>query len=47
MAVQQDVAPVYPGRAFSFDGFAAIPAAYLALPYLMAAQVLLLMASVK
>lgn len=47
VAVQQDVAPVYPGRAFSFDGFAAIPAAYLALPYLMAAQVLLLMASVK
>lgn len=47
VAVQQDVEPAYPGRAFTFDGFAAIPSACLALPYLMAAQVLLLMASVK
>lgn len=47
VAVQADNGPLYQGRAFTFDGFAAIPPAYLSLPYLMAVQVVLLMASVK
>ena len=38
VAVQQDEAPRWEGPAFTFDGCACLPAGYLALPYLMVAQ---------
>ena len=47
IAVQQDLAPVFEGESFTFTGFDALPEGYLALPFIMVAQVVSLLNSVR
>ena len=47
IAVQQDLAPVFEGESFTFAGFDALPEGYLALPFIMVAQVVSLLNSVR
>ncbi|MCR8907768.1 MULTISPECIES: SIS domain-containing protein [Atopobiaceae] len=47
IAVQQDVAPAFEGESFTFDGYDALPEAYLALPFVMVAQTVSLLNSVR
>ena len=47
VAVQQDVAPAFEGESFTFSGEQALPEGYLALPFVMFAQVISLLNSVR
>ena len=47
IAVQQDVAPVFEGESFTFSGYDALPEGYLALPFVMVAQTVSLLNSVR
>lgn len=47
VAVQQKQESSFEGESFSFEGYELLPSAYLALPYVMVAQVLSLLNSVK
>ena len=47
IAVQQDVAPVFEGESFTFAGYDALPEGYLALPFIMVAQTVSLLNSVR
>ena len=47
IAVQQDVAPVFEGESFTFSGYDALPEGYLALPFVMVAQAVSLLNSVR
>ena len=47
VAVQQDGATVYEGESFTFKGYEALPEGYLALPFVMFAQAISLLNSVR
>ena len=47
IAVQQDVAPAFEHEAFTFAGYEALPEGYLALPFVMVAQTVSLLNSVR
>ena len=47
VAIQQDVEPAFGGDSFTFPGEGALPEAYLALPFVMVAQVVSLLNSVR
>ena len=47
IAVQQDVAPAFEHEAFTFAGYEALPEGYLALPFVMVAQAVSLINSVR
>ncbi|MCH4180189.1 MAG: SIS domain-containing protein [Atopobiaceae bacterium] len=47
VAVQQDVSPSFENDSFTFTGFPPLPEGYLALPYVMFAQVVSLLNSIK
>ena len=47
IAFQQDVAPVFEGESFTFSGYDALPEGYLALPFVMVAQTVSLLNSVR
>ena len=47
IAVQQDVAPAFEGESFTFAGYDALPEGYLALPFVMVAQAVSLLNSVR
>lgn len=47
IAIQQDVAPTFEHEAFTFAGYDALPEGYLALPYIMVAQTVSLLNSVR
>lgn len=47
IAIQQDGATKFDGTAFTFSGFEALPEGYLALPFVMVAQVISLLNSVR
>lgn len=47
IAVQQDVSPAFEHEAFTFTGYEALPEAYLALPFVMVAQAVSLLNSVR
>lgn len=47
VAIQQDVAPVFEGESFTFSGEEALPEGYLALPFVMFAQTISLLNSVR
>lgn len=47
IAVQQDVSPAFEHEAFTFTGHEALPEAYLALPFVMVAQAVSLLNSVR
>lgn len=47
VAIQQDVEPAFGGDSFTFPGEEALPEAYLALPFVMVAQVVSLLNSVR
>ena len=47
IAIQQDAGELFSGEAFTFAGRDALPEAYLALPYVMVAQVISLLNSVR
>lgn len=47
IAIQQDGSTKFDGKAFTFSGFDALPEGYLALPFVMVAQVISLLNSVR
>ena len=47
IAVQQDCGPVFEGESFTFAGYDALPEGYLALPFIMVAQTVSLLNSVR
>ena len=47
IAIQQDVAPAFEHEAFTFAGYDALPEGYLALPFVMVAQTVSLLNSVR
>ena len=47
IAIQQDVEPAFEGESFCFEGREALPEGYLALPYIMVAQTIALLNSVR
>lgn len=47
IAVQQEGATVYEGESFTFKGYEALPEGYLALPFVMFAQAISLLNSVR
>ena len=47
IAVQQDCGPVFEGESFTFAGYDALPEGYLALPFIMVAQAVSLLNSVR
>ena len=47
IAIQQDVAPAFEHEAFTFTGYEALPEGYLALPFIMVAQTVSLLNSVR
>ena len=47
IAIQQDCGPVFEGESFTFKGAPALPEAYLALPFIMVAQTISLLNSVR
>ena len=47
IAIQQDVAPAFEHEAFTFAGYDALPEGYLALPFIMVAQTVSLLNSVR
>ena len=47
IAIQQDVAPAFEREAFTFAGYDALPEGYLALPFVMVAQTVSLLNSVR
>ena len=47
IAVQQDIAPAFAGESFTFAGGEALPEGYLALPFVMVAQTVSLLNSVR
>ena len=47
IAVQQDCGPVFEGESFTFAGYDALPEGYLALPFIMVAQTISLLNSVR
>ena len=47
IAVQQDCGPVFEGESFAFAGYDALPEGYLALPFIMVAQTVSLLNSVR